>query len=103
MVAKVKKSDSRELSARSSRKQTHVSLKPSRNQTRVSTKHQVTIPAAAFRGAGLQPGDTLRVEAEGAGRVVLTRVDVLIERYSGCLQTGGDLRRQVEELHREWR
>lgn len=74
-----------------------------KNQTRVSSKHQVTIPAGAFRMAGFEPGDTLKVEAEGAGRVVLTRVDELIDRYSGCLDTGGDLREHVEGLRGEWR
>jgi bifunctional DNA-binding transcriptional regulator/antitoxin component of YhaV-PrlF toxin-antitoxin module len=74
-----------------------------RNQTTVSSKHQVTIPVGPFHTAGLEPGDTLRVEAEGAGRVVLTRVDELIDRYSGCLDTGGDLRKQVEGLREEWR
>jgi len=49
----------------------------------------VTIPATPFRKAGFEPGDTLKVEAEGAGRVILTRVDELIDRYSGCLVTGG--------------
>jgi AbrB family looped-hinge helix DNA binding protein len=73
-----------------------------KNQTRVSSKHQVTIPAGPFRTAGLEPGDTLKVEAEGAGRVVLTRVDELVDRYSGCLDTG-DLRERVEGLHEEWR
>lgn len=74
-----------------------------RDQTRVSSKHQVTIPASAFRTAGLAPGDTLRAEAEGAGRVVLTRLDELIDRYSGCLDTAGDLRERVEGLREEWR
>lgn len=74
-----------------------------KNQTRVSSKHQVTIPAAAFRTAGFEPGDTLKVEAEGAGRVVLTRIDELVDRYSGCLNTGGDLRERVEGLREEWR
>lgn len=74
-----------------------------RNQTKVSTKHQVTIPAAAFRTAGLEPGDTLRVEADGAGRILLTRIDELLDRYSGCLDTGGGLRKQVEGLRGEWR
>lgn len=78
-------------------------VKKPRNQTRVSAKHQVTIPAAAFRGAGLEPGDTLRVEADGAGRVVLTRTDELVDRFSGCLDTGGDLRERVEGLREEWR
>ena len=74
-----------------------------KNQTRVSSKHQVTIPVGPFRMAGFEPGDTLKVEAEGAGRVVLTRIDELIDRYSGCLDTGGDLREQVEGLREEWR
>lgn len=74
-----------------------------KNQTRVSSKHQVTIPAGAFRSAGLEPGDTLKVEADGAGRVVLTRIDELIDRYSGRLRTGGDLRERVEGLRGEWR
>ena len=74
-----------------------------KNQTRVSSKHQVTIPTGAFRTAGFEPGDTLKVEAEGAGRVVLTRVNELIDRYSGCLGTGGDLHKRVEGLREEWR
>jgi AbrB family looped-hinge helix DNA binding protein len=74
-----------------------------KDQTRVSSKHQVTIPAGAFRTAGFAPGDTLKVEAEGAGRVVLTRIDELVDRYSGCLETGGDLRGRVEGLREEWR
>lgn len=74
-----------------------------KDQTKVSSKHQVTIPAGAFRTAGFAPGDTLKVEAEGAGRVVLTRIDELVDRYSGCLETGGGLREQVEGLREEWR
>jgi len=62
----------------------------------------VTIPAGAFRTAGLAAGDTLKVEAEGAGRVVLTRVDEMLDRYSGCLDAGGDLRGRVEGLREEW-
>jgi AbrB family looped-hinge helix DNA binding protein len=74
-----------------------------RNQTKVSSKHQVTIPASAFRTAGLKPGDTLRAEADGTGRVVLTRIDELLDRYSGSLDTGGGFREQVEGLRDEWR
>ncbi|HVQ59789.1 MAG TPA: hypothetical protein VMS60_12850 [Solirubrobacterales bacterium] len=43
------------------------------------------------------------MEADGAGRVVLTRIDELVSRYSGCLDTGGDLRKQVGGLREEWR
>lgn len=74
-----------------------------KNQTRVSSKHQVTIPAVPFRDAGFEPGDTLRVKAEGAGRVVLTRIDELVDRYSGCIDTGGSLRERMEGLRGEWR
>ncbi len=45
----------------------------------------------------------LKVEAEGAGRVVLTRIDELVDRFSGSLATGGNLREQVEGLREEWR
>jgi bifunctional DNA-binding transcriptional regulator/antitoxin component of YhaV-PrlF toxin-antitoxin module len=71
-------------------------------RSRISSKHQITIPAAAFRGAGFAAGDLVRVEAQGAGRVVLTKVEDLVDRYSGCLETGGELRRDVEALRHEW-
>ncbi|HYC81922.1 MAG TPA: AbrB/MazE/SpoVT family DNA-binding domain-containing protein [Solirubrobacterales bacterium] len=74
-----------------------------KNQTRVSSKHQVTIPKGAFRTAGLEPGDVVKVEAEGAGRVVLTRVAELVDRYSGRLETRGDLGERVRGLREEWR
>jgi bifunctional DNA-binding transcriptional regulator/antitoxin component of YhaV-PrlF toxin-antitoxin module len=70
--------------------------------TTVSIKHQVTIPVAPLREAGLGPGDTLRVEAMGAGRVILTRVDELVDRYAGSIDSGGVLRQQVEGLRDEW-
>lgn len=78
-------------------------VKKGRNRVRISSKHQVTIPIEAFRSAGLVPGDMLRVEADGAGRVVMTRLDELIDRYSGCLDAAGGLREQVEGLREEWR
>ncbi|HET7417739.1 MAG TPA: AbrB/MazE/SpoVT family DNA-binding domain-containing protein [Solirubrobacterales bacterium] len=78
-------------------------MKKVKSQTKISSKHQVTIPAAAFRSAGFAPGDVLKVEAEGAGRVILTRIEELIDNYSGCLQTDGGLREQVEGLREEWR
>lgn len=71
-------------------------------RSRISSKHQVTIPAAAFRGAGFAAGDLVRVEVEGAGRVLLTKVDDLVGRYSGSLATGGELRRSLDYLRDEW-
>jgi bifunctional DNA-binding transcriptional regulator/antitoxin component of YhaV-PrlF toxin-antitoxin module len=72
-------------------------------RSRVSSKHQVTIPAAAFRDAGLREGDVLKIEAQGAGRVVMTKVDEVVDRYSGSLATGGSLRQHIEGLRKEWR
>ena len=74
-----------------------------KGQTKVSTKHQVTIPVSTLRDAGIRTGDVLRVEADGAGRLVLTRVDELLARYSGRLATGGRLDKAVEGLREEWR
>jgi bifunctional DNA-binding transcriptional regulator/antitoxin component of YhaV-PrlF toxin-antitoxin module len=74
-----------------------------KGQTKVSAKNQVTIPVGPLREAGLSPGDVLRAEADGAGRVVLTRVDELLGRYSGCLATDGRLRQAVDGLRDEWR
>lgn len=74
-----------------------------KGQTKVSAKHQVTIPVSALRDAGIHAGDVLKVEADGAGRLVLTRVDELLARYSGRLATGGRLGKAVEGLREEWR
>lgn len=71
-------------------------------QTRISAKHQVTIPMGAFTDAGLKPGDAVRAEAIGPGRVVLTRQDALLNEFSGALRTNGALRKAVEQLHDEW-
>jgi AbrB family looped-hinge helix DNA binding protein len=77
-------------------------VKNEHGRSRISSKHQVTIPAAAFHGAGLAAGDMVRIEAEGAGRVVLTKVDDLVDRYSGSVSTGGGLRRSLQALRDEW-
>ncbi len=47
--------------------------KRKRGFTRVTSKYQATIPHVAAEAAGIQPGDELRVEAAGDGRVIMTR------------------------------
>jgi bifunctional DNA-binding transcriptional regulator/antitoxin component of YhaV-PrlF toxin-antitoxin module len=71
-------------------------------RSRVSVKHQITIPIGAFSEAGLCEGDVVQVEAQGPGRVLIARVDDLIDEYAGCLSTGGELGRAVRGLRREW-
>ena len=70
--------------------------------SRISGKHQITIPMRAFSEAGLREGDVVQVRAEGRGRVLIARVDDLIDEYAGCLSTGGELGRTVRGLRQEW-
>jgi len=71
-------------------------------RSRISSKHQITIPIEAFGEAGLREGDVVQVKAQGRGRVLIARVDDLIDEYAGCLSTGGQLGRSVRALRREW-
>jgi bifunctional DNA-binding transcriptional regulator/antitoxin component of YhaV-PrlF toxin-antitoxin module len=73
-----------------------------RGRTRLSAKNQATIPVPALRQAGLRPGDELRVEAAGAGRIVLVRADEVTARHAGRL-TGVYPHGFLRRLRREWR
>ncbi len=68
----------------------------------MSGKHQITIPIAAFSEAGLREGDIVQVTAEGRGRVLISRMDDLVDEYAGSLSTGGALGRAVRGLRAEW-
>jgi hypothetical protein len=45
------------------------------SRTSLSGKHQVTIPTTPLKAAGLEAGDTFRVDALGPGQVALTRLE----------------------------
>ena len=70
--------------------------------SRVSSKHQITIPIGAFNEAGLREGDVVQIRAQGRGRVLIARVDDLLDEYAGCLSSGGQLGRAVRGLRDEW-
>ena len=71
--------------------------------TRISSKHQITIGRRAFAQAGLRAGDVLQVRAIGVGiGVARSQLIELVARYSGALNSGGALRKQVDELRDEW-
>jgi bifunctional DNA-binding transcriptional regulator/antitoxin component of YhaV-PrlF toxin-antitoxin module len=72
-----------------------------RGYTRVSAKHQVTLPVATLRDAGIRTGDTLRAEVRGPGEVVLIREEDPLDRFAGAL-TGVYEPGELDELRREW-
>lgn len=41
---------------------------------RISSKHQITLPVDALRGAGFREGDEVTVAAEGPDAIVVRRV-----------------------------
>jgi hypothetical protein len=59
-------------------------------RTRMSANHQLTIPRGPFESAQLEVGDRFRVEADGKGRVILTRIEEYIEQYSRQLALDSD-------------
>ena len=75
-----------------------------RGFTRVTSRYRVTVPKPAAEAAGIQPGDELRVEAAGDGRVIMTREE-------NPVQALADLGRKLDihyppgyldELRAEW-
>lgn len=72
-----------------------------RGATTISSKHQITIPAAELRAAGLEAGERLVARADGPGRVILEReLDVLAE-FVGTL-TGVYDDHGIGVLRDEW-
>ena len=47
----------------------------------MSSNHQVTVPSAVAASSSLEPGDRFRVESDGTGRFVMTRMEEYIERH----------------------
>ncbi len=72
-----------------------------RGATTISSKHQITIPAAELRAAGLEAGERLVARADGPGRVVLEREHDVLGDFSGRL-TGVYAQHSVDTLRDEW-
>lgn len=68
----------------------------------ISRKNQVTLPVDALRAAGLEPGDDLRIEAVGPGRLELVRADDLVEEFAGVFDASVYPKGYLDELRREW-
>jgi bifunctional DNA-binding transcriptional regulator/antitoxin component of YhaV-PrlF toxin-antitoxin module len=68
---------------------------------KISSKHQVTIPQEAMRGAGLEAGERLTARADGPGRVILEREVDVLELFAGSL-TGVFEGETLDQLRDEW-
>jgi bifunctional DNA-binding transcriptional regulator/antitoxin component of YhaV-PrlF toxin-antitoxin module len=74
-----------------------------RGVTRLSRKNQVTLPVTSLAQARIGPGDELRVEVPGDGRILLVRDRDLLADFSGSLPglaAATDLRRLRDEWAR---
>ena len=47
----------------------------------MSSNHQVAVPLAVAAAAAIEPGDRFRVESQGTGRFVMTRIEEYMERH----------------------
>jgi bifunctional DNA-binding transcriptional regulator/antitoxin component of YhaV-PrlF toxin-antitoxin module len=50
---------------------------------KISSKHQVTLPVETLKRAGLEAGDEVAIEAEGADRIIVRRVSRNVESAFG--------------------
>jgi bifunctional DNA-binding transcriptional regulator/antitoxin component of YhaV-PrlF toxin-antitoxin module len=47
----------------------------------MSSHYQVAVPRAVAAAADLEPGDRFRVESDGRGRFVMTRIEEYMEQH----------------------
>jgi bifunctional DNA-binding transcriptional regulator/antitoxin component of YhaV-PrlF toxin-antitoxin module len=69
----------------------------------ISRKNQVTLPVDALRQAGLRPGDDVRVQVVGPGRLELVRADELVAEFAGIFDKTVYPDGYLDDLRREWR
>ena len=56
----------------------------------MSKNHQVAVPRAVAAVSGLEPGDRFRVESDGIGRFVMTRIEEYMEDHLDQLRLPDD-------------
>jgi bifunctional DNA-binding transcriptional regulator/antitoxin component of YhaV-PrlF toxin-antitoxin module len=68
----------------------------------ISRKNQLTLPIEALRAAGLEPGDDVRVQVVGPGRLELVRADELVDEFAGVFDATVYPDGYLDGLRREW-
>jgi bifunctional DNA-binding transcriptional regulator/antitoxin component of YhaV-PrlF toxin-antitoxin module len=68
----------------------------------ISRKNQVTLPVDALRAAGLEPGDDVRIEVVGPGRLELVLADDLVQEFAGAFDASVYPEDYLDRLRREW-
>jgi len=68
----------------------------------ISRKNQLTLPIEALRAAGLEPGDDVRVQVVGPGRLELVRADELVAEFAGVFDATVYPDGYLDDLRREW-
>lgn len=68
----------------------------------ISRKNQITLPIDALRAAGLEPGDDVRVEVVGPGRLELVLADDLVQEFAGVFDASVYPEGYLDKLRREW-
>jgi bifunctional DNA-binding transcriptional regulator/antitoxin component of YhaV-PrlF toxin-antitoxin module len=56
----------------------------------MSKHHQVAVPRAVAAASAIKPGDRFRVESDGTGRFVMTRVEEYMESHLAQLTLPDD-------------
>lgn len=69
--------------------------------SRVSSKNQITLPVAAMRAAGLEPGDEVTIRAEGVGEIVIVARTSRVRRHAG-IANGIYRPEELDQLRDEW-
>jgi hypothetical protein len=59
-------------------------------RTRMSAHHQVAVPRAVAAASGIRPGDRFRVESDGPGRFVMTRIEEYMQIHRDQLALSED-------------
>jgi bifunctional DNA-binding transcriptional regulator/antitoxin component of YhaV-PrlF toxin-antitoxin module len=54
---------------------------PAVGRTKMSSHYQVAVPRAVAAAADIEPGDRFRVEFDGTGRFVMTRIEEYMEQH----------------------